>query len=51
MHGNMYERAKTVFVRSNYDIFRLSVDLFLISMGGGILFARWLQAIPSRQTA
>jgi hypothetical protein len=32
MHGNLYERAKSVFVRSNYDIFRLSVDLFLISM-------------------
>jgi hypothetical protein len=30
-HGTIYERAKTVFVRSNYDIFRLSVDLFLIS--------------------
>ena len=25
--------------------------LFLISMGGGILLARWLQALPSRQTA
>lgn len=24
--------------------------LFLIAMGGGILFARWLQAIPPRQT-
>ncbi len=32
LHGNIYERAKSVFVRSNYDIFRLSVDLFLISM-------------------
>lgn len=25
--------------------------LFLISMGGGILLARWLQAFPSRRTA
>jgi uncharacterized membrane protein YedE/YeeE len=25
--------------------------LFLISMGGGILLARWLQALPRRQTA
>ena len=25
--------------------------LFLISMGGGILFARWLQALPSRKPA
>ena len=25
--------------------------LFLIAMGGGILFARWLQALPRRQTA
>ncbi len=25
--------------------------LFLISMGGGILLARWLQALPSRKTA
>jgi uncharacterized membrane protein YedE/YeeE len=25
--------------------------LFLISMGGGILLARWLQALPLRQTA
>jgi uncharacterized membrane protein YedE/YeeE len=25
--------------------------LFLISMGGGILLARWLQAMPRRQTA
>jgi hypothetical protein len=32
LHGNIYERAKTVFIRSNYDIFRLSVDLFLISV-------------------
>jgi uncharacterized membrane protein YedE/YeeE len=24
--------------------------LFLISMGGGILLARWLQALPSRKT-
>jgi hypothetical protein len=31
LHGSMYERVKTIFVRSNYDIFRLSVDLFLIS--------------------
>ena len=32
LHGSLYERVKTVFVRSNYDIFRLSVDLFLISI-------------------
>jgi hypothetical protein len=32
LHGSLYERAKTIFVRSNYDIFRLSVDLFLISI-------------------
>ncbi len=25
--------------------------LFLIAMGGGILFAHWLQALPRRQTA
>ena len=25
--------------------------LFLIAMGGGILLARWLQALPRRQTA
>lgn len=25
--------------------------LFLISMGGGILLARWIQALPRRQTA
>jgi uncharacterized protein len=25
--------------------------LFLISMGGGIMLARWLQALPRRQTA
>ena len=32
LHGSLYERVKTIFVRSNYDLFRLSVDLFLISM-------------------
>jgi hypothetical protein len=32
LQGNIYERLKTVFVRSNYDIFRLSVDLFLVAM-------------------
>ena len=32
LHGSIYERAKTVFVRYNYDIFRLSVDLFLIPL-------------------
>lgn len=32
LHGSIYERVKTVFVRSNCDIFRLSVDLFLISI-------------------
>jgi hypothetical protein len=32
LHGSMYERLKTIFVRSNYDIFRLSVDLYLIAM-------------------
>jgi hypothetical protein len=32
LHGSIYVRVKTVFVRSNYDIFRLSVDLFLVAM-------------------
>lgn len=32
LHGSLYERLKTLFVRSNYDIFRLSVDLYLIAV-------------------
>jgi len=32
LQGSVYERIKTIFVRSNYDIFRLSVDLFLVVM-------------------
>jgi hypothetical protein len=30
LHGTIYERCKTIFVRSNLDIFRLSVDLFIL---------------------
>jgi hypothetical protein len=30
LHGSLYERLKTVFVRQNHDIFRLSVDLLVI---------------------
>jgi hypothetical protein len=30
LHGSIYERCKTLFVRSNLDIFRISVDLFLL---------------------
>ena len=30
LHGSIYERCKTIFVRPNLDVFRISVDLFML---------------------
>ncbi len=40
LHGNIYERLKSVFVRHNYDIFRLNVDLLLLVAGYYLLKKR-----------
>ena len=45
-HGTLGQRLRHLLIRPNYDIFRVCIDFFVLSIGYVLLFREWVGPVP-----